>query len=138
VSKNPPELYKTIRAMINDPQGRAWSEEQIDVFIEEAGNRITFMTVSLMALSRGMFEGASRMAAWPGEPQKQISLTNAEVSQLATVFRDIFTKKMPDVWDKDMTPEGRLLMAESQIRAITRWNIPSESLNRIDEILKTD
>jgi hypothetical protein len=54
------------------------------------------------------------------------------------VFRDIFTKRIPDVWDKDITPEGRLLMAESQIRAITRWNIPSESLNRIDEILKTD
>jgi hypothetical protein len=66
VSKNPPELYKTIRALVNDPQGRVWSEEQLDIFIDEAGNLLPRMTVSLMALSRGMLDMAARMSAWPG------------------------------------------------------------------------
>lgn len=128
-SKNPPELYKTILQLINDPQGRIWKEDQLDVFIDEAGNLLPRLTASLIGMSRGVFDVSERLAAWPGVPRRQNSLTDSEVKGLATVFRDIFT--VPDIAD-----ETRLRMAESQILAIEKWNLPSESLNRIDALIK--
>jgi hypothetical protein len=68
MSKNPPELYQTIRQLANDPQGRIWSDEKLDLFIDEAGNMLPRLTVSLMAMSRGAYEVAERFSAWPGLP----------------------------------------------------------------------